>query len=375
MKILHISNDFCHTKVHTSLYRELDTLGVEQTIFNPVRDASLVGRNFFEGQHTDIIYANVVKPWHRYAYHLKRHHVFRELISRINPEEYGLCHATTLLTDGGLAYQLYKLYHIPYIVAVRNADINGFLHQMPHTWQSARQILLFAERIVFISEAPRQHFIRLKAVRDIIPQIENRFILQPNGIDNYYLDHISREPHTGHGIIYIGNFSNNKNVVRLAKAVLLLRQNPRFQDCTLTLVGGGKIETQETNRMIAAHPEALKFLGPIYEQEKLCEIFAMNSVFAMPSIHETFGLVYIEALSQNLPVLYTRGEGVDGLLPPTAGLAVDPLSVDEIAEVLATLLENKESYFNNNDVDFTRFRWNLIAKNYIEIYHGCKKSV
>jgi len=31
----------------------------------------------------------------------------------------------------------------------------------------------------------------------------------------------------------------------------------------------------------------------------------------MPSITETFGLVYAEALSQGLPVLYTRGQGFD----------------------------------------------------------------
>ena len=101
-KIMHISNDFCLTKVHSMLYQELDGLGVEQTVFNPVRDSDYVGRNRFEGQHTTIIYAHVVKSWHKYAYHLKRRHVFSEMLKRINPTEYSLTHATTLLTDGGL---------------------------------------------------------------------------------------------------------------------------------------------------------------------------------------------------------------------------------------------------------------------------------
>ena len=67
MKILHISNDFCLTKVHSMLYQEPDRMGVEQTVFNPVRDAALMGRNSFEGEHTTIIYAHVVKPWHKYV--------------------------------------------------------------------------------------------------------------------------------------------------------------------------------------------------------------------------------------------------------------------------------------------------------------------
>ena len=32
----------------------------------------------------------------------------------------------------------------------------------------------------------------------------------------------------------------------------------------------------------------------------------------MPSTGETFGLVYIEALSQSLPIIYTKGDGVYG---------------------------------------------------------------
>ena len=35
-----------------------------------------------------------------------------------------------------------------------------------------------------------------------------------------------------------------------------------------------------------------------------------HQIFAMPSFNETFGLVYIEALSQNLPILYTKSEGI-----------------------------------------------------------------
>lgn len=58
------------------------------------------------------------------------------------------------------------------------------------------------------------------------------------------------------------------------------------------------------------------------------------SVFAMPSIFETFGLVYLEALSQNLPVVYTKGQGIDGMFDNTVGIGVDPLSVEEIKNAI-----------------------------------------
>jgi glycosyltransferase involved in cell wall biosynthesis len=372
MKILHISNDFSRTKVHSMLYQELDKMGVEQTVFNPVRDAARVGRNSFEGQHTTIIYAHVVKSWHKYAYHLKRRHVFNEMLKRINPSEYSLTHATTLLTDGGLAYQLYKRYGIPYIVAVRSTDVNEFLKFMPHTWMDARMILLNAKKIIFINKGLRDDMAHHPAIRGIASKIEGKFMLMPNGINDYYLDHISHEPRIGHNIVYVGSFFTRKNVVRLAKAVLKLREQQHFSDCTLTLVGSGRADTDETERMIADYPEVFHFLGPIYEPAKMCEVFANARMFAMPSLHETFGLVYIEALSQNLPVLYTKGQGVDGLLPQSAGIAVNPYSIDNIANGLSALLTNEKA--GNQEVDFEQFRWSKIAEKYKEIYQNLQTT-
>ena len=49
-------------------------------------------------------------------------------------------------------------------------------------------------------------------------------------------------------------------------------------------------------------------------KSELLGIYRSSSIFIMPSTGETFGLVYIEALSQSLPVIYTKGDGVYGFL-------------------------------------------------------------
>ena len=375
MNILHLCNDFCHTKVHSLLYRELDALGVQQTVFNPVRNAAFVGLNHFDASHTSIFYANVVKPWHKYAYHIKRRHVFRQLLKSINPNDFTLIHATTLITDGGLAYLLFKRYRIPYIVTVRNTDVNEFLKYMPHTWPSARKILLSAEKIIFINNGLRHDLLRHPAIRPIAKTLESRIILMPNGINNYYLDHISHSPRTGHNIIYVGQFTTRKNVLRLAKAVLLLRKQPQFSDLTLTLVGGGApthspiqaLKHSTIQALINKHPDAFLFVPPVSDPSIMCQLFSKAALLAMPSLHETFGLVYIEALSQNLPILFSSGQGVDGLLPSSAGIPINPYSVDDIARGLASLLSNPS--MGNHDVDFGLFRWNSIAKQYLHIYY------
>lgn len=366
MKILQIANDFCRTKVHSNLFKELDRIGVEQTVFNAVREEEAIGRNAFESNHANFIYANVVKPFHKYCYHIKRHHVYKEMLNRIDVSEYDVCHASTLFTDGGLAYELYKQYKIPYFVAIRNTDVNEFMGYLPHTWYDGMKILLHAEKIFFISEGLKRKFEKHIMVRCILSRIKKNFVLMPNGIENYFLDHVDRNSREGNNIVYVGRFDANKNVVRLATAVLKLREEPEFKDLTLTLVGGGHEPDNVMPNLLRDNPDALKYLGPIYDKSELCKVFRNSRMFAMVSIFETFGLVYIEALSQNLPVLYTKNQGIDGLFGPEVGEAVNPLSEDEIVEGLKKILTGM--YYSNRNVDFEEFRWSRIATKYREFY-------
>lgn len=376
MKILHIASDFSNTKVHSNLYRELDILGVDQIVFNPIRiiRRDTIGRNEFPAHNTQFVYADVVKPIHHYLYHVKNLCLYKTLLKMVNVFDVDLVHASTLMTDGGVAYKLYCNYNIPYVVALRNTDINGFLDKMPHTWLDAKKILLSAQKIFFISQGLKEKFENHRVVKPFISQIKDKFVLMPNGIDDYFLSNIQASKREGHRVIYIGDFSRNKNVVRLGKAILLLREEHGLEDVSLTLVGGGNDEGDRVEKMIASNPDIFNYVGKIYDKDKLCSIMREHRIFAMPSINETFGLVYLEALSQNLPVLYTKGQGIDGLFDETVGVGVNAQSVQEIASGLKKLLLSGTSY-NNQSIDFSMFRWSFIAKQYQEHYRdllGCE---
>lgn len=367
MKILHICSNFAGSKVHVELYKRLAHQGEEQVVYCPIRDEKLLDKNCFEAHGTQIIYDYVIKPYHRYLYHIKRADMFRSLQKKLDLNSVSFCHAATLFTDGGQAYEIWKKYHIPYVVAVRNMDVNGFLDIRPETWCSGKKILENACRIFFISKGLMEKFCNHRIVKPILQKIKDKMMLVPNGIDDYYLDHIYHGSQIANKVLYVGDFSNNKNVVRLAQAILELKKEDGFDDIKLTLVGGGHNETNQLQQMVDSNPDVFDYLGPVYDKERLCEVFRAHSIFAMPSIYETFGLVYIEALSQGLPVLYTKGQGVDGLLPPNAGIGVNPLSAEEIRNALRTMLSQR-SEFNNMNVNFEQYRWNNIATTYMTVY-------
>lgn len=89
----------------------------------------------------------------------------------------------------------------------------------------------------------------------------------------------------------------------------------------------------------------------------------------MPSHHETFGLVYAEAMSQGLPVVYTRGQGFDEQFPDgEVGLAIESKYPQTIANAIETIVINYKSISNNCVQRITNFKWDKIGKIYKSLY-------
>ena len=87
----------------------------------------------------------------------------------------------------------------------------------------------------------------------------------------------------------------------------------------------------------------------------------------MASHSETFGLVYVEALSQGLPVLYTKGQGIDGVFEENIGEAVVSTSQKSLLSGLNKLINTYATY-QLDETDLDRFSWNNIAHSYLNIY-------
>jgi len=67
-------------------------------------------------------------------------------------------YATTLFSDGALAYKIYNNFKIPYIVALRSTDINLFLKVRPDLYVLDKNILLNAQKNIFISPLLKKLF-------------------------------------------------------------------------------------------------------------------------------------------------------------------------------------------------------------------------
>lgn len=367
IRVLQISNDFANSKVHSNLFYHLCRFDIFQNVYCPVRTIEEIGKNNITEDNIKVYYSYCIKPWYKFLYYFKLNVLYKDLKRNVDLENHDVIHACTLFSDGGLAYKAYKEYGIPYIIAIRKTDTDIFMRYLPHSYFIGRKILLNASRIYFISESLKQKFEESKMFQLILPNIRNKFVVQPNGIDNIWIKNMSIEPRIGHDILYVGDFTPNKNVTRLILAVDKIRKETEFKDIRLIIVGGGRDKNSEVLNTIEKYHDFVQYKGKVYDKIELLKIMRSCSVFAMPSIHETFGLVYLEALSQNIPVIFSKKQGIYGMFDNSAGESVNPYSVQDIFNGIKKVLDNP-SFYGNHNIKFELFDWQNISYIYYKEY-------
>jgi glycosyltransferase involved in cell wall biosynthesis len=199
------------------------------------------------------------------------------------------------------------------------------------------QALRGADAVVYVSETLRAQGLALAGPH------EARVV--PIGIDTFD-DLRAQPPAGGFTICCVTRLIPRKRVDRLIRAVgRLASELPQVR---LRIAGDGP-ERQALVRLTSTLglQEKIDFLGELDRRAALDEM-ARSSVMALPSVMESLGAVYFEAMSLGVPVLATAGEGiaayiqsgVDGILVGAGddeqlhaelrGLALDPARAQRI---------------------------------------------
>jgi glycosyltransferase involved in cell wall biosynthesis len=133
-----------------------------------------------------------------------------------------------------------------------------------------------------------------------------------------------------------------KNLSGLARAVKLL--SSRIPGVELDVYGSGSpnsfLEAREALAKAGAG-SLVHLAGPIANAE-ITSRLKHYAAFVLPTLRESYGLVHAEALFAGLPVVYSQGMGIDGLLPQSDYLAgCDPRSPASIAAAMEKLVQSE----------------------------------
>lgn len=110
-------------------------------------------------------------------------------------------------------------------------------------------------------------------------------------------------------------------------------------------IGGGGVEEAALKRQAGRLKidAAVDFLGAL-DNDAVLRLMRGSDAFVLASRNETFGVVFIEALSQGLPVIATRCGGPEGIVNGNNGLLVPKEQPEALAEALLEMAENRTRY-------------------------------
>ncbi|RIO09157.1 glycosyltransferase family 4 protein [Mammaliicoccus sciuri] len=360
MKILHLNSNFVYTDIYRNL---LDSQNpeIENIIFCPLKKKIEFNSDVYK-----VFSPVIIKKYHSILSKVRREKSFNYILKNNLLDGIDLIHAHTLTNDGILANKIFKKYKIPFVLTIRNTDVNFSLKYKKHVKKEYKEAIENASLLIFPNYSYKNKLKKFfENSHKICHKISHSPII-PNGIDNYWLQNkATTEKTLGKEInlLFIGRIYKDKNLHRILKAI----QEINTLKINLNVIG--KVQDQKYfNKLKKKHH--FNYLGSLNRYE-ISEVMKTNDLFIMPSLNETFGLVFIESLTQNLPIIYTMHEGVYGYFDDGKyGVAVDPKNINDITEAINYIVNNYSAFQSRlrNKEFINAFDWNNIGQKYSEIY-------
>jgi len=116
---------------------------------------------------------------------------------------------------------------------------------------------------------------------------------------------------------------------------------------------------------------------PGYVQaDDLGALFSGASLFVFPSLYEGFGLPILEAMAKGVPILSSNISSIPEVVK-SAAILVDPYNVAQIAQVMYTLLEDKnlqKKLITKGHTRVKNFTWEKCARKTLSVYREINKG-
>jgi glycosyltransferase involved in cell wall biosynthesis len=174
-------------------------------------------------------------------------------------------------------------------------------------------------------------------------------------------------------ILFVGRFEYRKGIDLLLAAIPQVLK--KYEKVVFKLIGTDNDNFYE-NTFRDQHPvdiaDKVMFCGPV-NQEDTHKAYANCDIFVAPSRYESFGLIYIEAMSYGKPVIGLKAGGaLDIIKDNYNGLLAEPEDVSSLVHQLSRLIENtdlrKELGTNARKTVEDKFSDQQLASNSITYY-------
>ncbi len=302
-------------------------------------------KKFFSGNSRGMIRANE-----------KNFLRFQKKVGRVD-----LIHAHVSYPGGYVAMHLSKKYKIPYIITERMGPFPfpDFLNKDGSLKKIILDPLKKANQVVAISYALSE---RIKSFG--ITNVE----VIPNFIDeNFFVPPSPGKPkRNAFSFFFLGLLSKEKGLYDLLDAIVLLPK--QITSVEFWIAGYGDPTPFQQYAKEWGIENKLKWLGKL-TREEVRNTMQQCDIFILPSHHESFGTVYIEALACGKPIIAANNGGVLDIICGLNGFLIAE-DIETSAQQILYIINNPQEY-NSNDIrkDFEEnFSASAVIPRWIKLY-------
>lgn len=348
---------------------------------NFILNSFLRGKPFYKsGQYEDVFNVNY---WTPFWFDVKRKFNGNSrlgTLAQLNKHNYNIVVAH--MPSGILFADKLRL---PFVAGIHNSDIEVLtsplykIHFKPRLEKALKNARAIACR----------SFVLQDKLLKLYPEFENKVFVAPSGIyekaamfldakqnekhsadTNFsrFTSHISLSSDTNHSlltthhspikVLTCAHFKKRKNIDKVIKACKGL-------ECfELTVIGDGK-ERKKLEKI----DKNVIFTGRLPHDEVLAKM-RNSDIFVLPSVGETFGMVYLEAMASGCITVCTKGDGIDGIIKDREnGFLTEPNS-ESVKETLLNIKnltkEELNSLYTNSFNTIQHYTSTLCAERYLQ---------
>jgi len=170
-------------------------------------------------------------------------------------------------------------------------------------------------------------------------------------------------------VLSVGGIRRRKKyhtLVEAAKEVVNRKESVKFY-----IVGGidDPDYLTELKKLVTKYKleNSVFFIGRVADGE-LSELYRKAKLFYLPSEHEMFGIVFVEAMAHGLPIVASNVTAIPEVVG-AAGMLFDPENYISHANAIINLLEDEELYFALHKESLERskfFSWDRTYKHFMK---------
>ena len=252
-----------------------------------------------------------------------------------NKVKIDVMHAHSFIWGGSAGVDLGKKYDIPVMVTEHYTGYSRNLFTEDEKEIITRTINC-ADKVIAVSTGLRN---------DLLKYTQKSIDIIPNMVDNdlFNLSNSSYNESKSKFIFLSVCYLMYKKGID----ILLRAFSQAFkQDETAELIIAGDGEEKKNLLKICNDlniEDKVKFIGAI-DRKEVAKQMRLCNCFVLPSRHETFGVVYIEALAAGKPIIGTDTDAIFDIVDCSNGIVVKKESVDELAKAMIYIKNNYRNY-------------------------------